>query len=247
MSRIGKIARLPRELREELNHRLDDGKSASSILSWLNKHDDVKDVLGVYFHDQPITASNLSDWRQGGYQDWLRNQEGRAFARDILAEAEELEDEVAGSRLTDRVTEIAALSLIRLLRKAQAEEGPCGRAAVIEIIRELQRLRRGDHAMARVQMKEQRWEAERQAAEVASLKQAQQETATQKSTLRILGEALWQEYRDGMAKGTLAPERAATIRNLFNRCPRVRRRCSIPDLPPENAGPPAPKASPASC
>jgi hypothetical protein len=36
MSRTGKIARLPQSLREELNHRLENGELARNLADWLN-------------------------------------------------------------------------------------------------------------------------------------------------------------------------------------------------------------------
>ena len=37
MSRIGKIARLPHDIREQLNRRLLDGQSGTEILQWVNE------------------------------------------------------------------------------------------------------------------------------------------------------------------------------------------------------------------
>lgn len=71
----GKIARLPGDLREQLNQRLLDGQSASVILPWLNGLAPVKSVLAAQFAGEPVTAQNLSNWRLGGYQHWLRDQQ----------------------------------------------------------------------------------------------------------------------------------------------------------------------------
>jgi hypothetical protein len=70
----GKIARLPDDIREQLNQRLLDGQSASTILPWLNSLAPVKDVLATQFAGEPVTAQNLSNWRIGGFQHWLRDQ-----------------------------------------------------------------------------------------------------------------------------------------------------------------------------
>ena len=45
MARIGKIARLPLEAREELNRRLADGEAGGSLLRWLNELPAAADVL----------------------------------------------------------------------------------------------------------------------------------------------------------------------------------------------------------
>ncbi|HXB59378.1 MAG TPA: hypothetical protein VNU95_07425 [Candidatus Acidoferrales bacterium] len=70
----GKIARLPGDVREQLNQRLLDGQSASAILPWLNDLAPVKAVLTAQFAGELVTAQNLSNWRIGGYQHWLRDQ-----------------------------------------------------------------------------------------------------------------------------------------------------------------------------
>jgi hypothetical protein len=70
----GKIARLPDGIREQLNQRLLDGQPASLILPWLNGLAPVKDALAVHLVGEPVTAQNLSNWRVGGYQHWLRHQ-----------------------------------------------------------------------------------------------------------------------------------------------------------------------------
>jgi hypothetical protein len=70
----GKIARLPNEIREQLNQRLLDGHSAFIILPWLNGLSPVKEVLAAQFNNEPVTPQNLSNWRLAGYQHWLKDQ-----------------------------------------------------------------------------------------------------------------------------------------------------------------------------
>lgn len=65
-ARKGKIARLPYETREEINRRLLDGQTAAQINDWLGT---VK-AAGAPFSDQ-----NFTNWRHGGYRDWLAEQE----------------------------------------------------------------------------------------------------------------------------------------------------------------------------
>jgi hypothetical protein len=74
MARTGKIARLPLSIREELNHRLRDGEPGSTVLPWLNGLAKVKTVLDAQFGGVEISDQNLTEWRQGGHQDWLKDQ-----------------------------------------------------------------------------------------------------------------------------------------------------------------------------
>lgn len=74
MARNGKIARLPHALREEINTRLLDGESGSEILPWLNEQADVIQECEAHFEGIPISAQNLSEWRTGGYREWVNRR-----------------------------------------------------------------------------------------------------------------------------------------------------------------------------
>ena len=64
-TRTGRIARLPRRLRDELNFFIMDGKPDSLILDWLSKEPAAIDVFNALFRGRPISPQNLSEWRQG--------------------------------------------------------------------------------------------------------------------------------------------------------------------------------------
>jgi len=63
-TRTGKIARLPLDLREEVNEMLRSGDTYQEIALKLAEH-------GI----GDINASNISNWKHGGYVDWLREQQ----------------------------------------------------------------------------------------------------------------------------------------------------------------------------
>ena len=71
MARIGKIARLPGGIRSQLNSRLQDNVEGKQIVQWLNSLPEVQKVLAKNFDGRPINEQNLTDWRQGGYEEWL--------------------------------------------------------------------------------------------------------------------------------------------------------------------------------
>jgi hypothetical protein len=75
MTRKGKIARLPKEIRDQLNHRLDDGRQGNELVVWLNSLPEVQTVLSKQFEGNAINKQNLSQWRLGGYREWQRKQE----------------------------------------------------------------------------------------------------------------------------------------------------------------------------
>ena len=61
MTRLGKIARLPRAVREQLNHRLADGEMGKRLVEWLNTLPVVHAVLTAEFGGRAINEQNLSD------------------------------------------------------------------------------------------------------------------------------------------------------------------------------------------
>jgi len=93
MARKGKIAGLPREIREELNERLADGQQGPAILPWLNALPAVRERLAARARADgevpEITDGNLSEWRAGGYQEWCQDAKVRNMAHFVsrLADA----------------------------------------------------------------------------------------------------------------------------------------------------------------
>jgi len=58
-ARNGKIARLPLEIREQLNERLADGEPANRLVEWLNASPGVMKVMAKQFERRPITNISL--------------------------------------------------------------------------------------------------------------------------------------------------------------------------------------------
>src|SRR6478672_8337050 len=108
MTRKGKIARLPRHIRDYLNRQLDDGEPANHLVQWLNAQPDAVRVLEEEFDGRPITEQNLSDWKQGGYLDWQLHQETREWVRVVADEADEVAEDVGVMPLSDRLSSMAA-------------------------------------------------------------------------------------------------------------------------------------------
>ena len=68
--RTGKVARLPKEIREIVNQLIEDGCTYLYIIKRLEE-------LG----HPGFFNSNISRWRTGGYQTWLREKEARSLLR----------------------------------------------------------------------------------------------------------------------------------------------------------------------
>ena len=152
LSRNGKIARLPKPVREELNHRLDQGAPGGPLLQWLNSQPEVQAVLAADFGGRPINKQSLSQWRHGGYAEWLRLRETRVLAGQILAEARELQP-AGRPPLTDQLATWVLIRYLMVVRKLIGQTG--AEKADFQLLhqfsRDLMAFLRADHAKARLQ------------------------------------------------------------------------------------------------
>ena len=84
---LGKIARLPAEIREEVCLRMHNGKTNLDIAAWLNELRPVKEILAALFNSVPINHQNISNWRTTGFKRWLAHQEKIGSMKEIAKEA----------------------------------------------------------------------------------------------------------------------------------------------------------------
>src|SRR5215203_4471065 len=89
-TRNGKIARLPKIIRDELNRRLSDGERGTQLAVWLNSLPEVQRIIAEQFGGKSLRPQNLSEWKQGGYQDWRNEQQSMDLVRQLPAGAKEL-------------------------------------------------------------------------------------------------------------------------------------------------------------
>jgi hypothetical protein len=106
MTRNGKIARLPDDIREELNRRLERNVQGITLVEWLNSLPEVQEVLRDLFEGNPIIPQNLSQWRQGGFAEWQARKDLFDRARDAGTSADDLEK--ACRLIADRASQLLA-------------------------------------------------------------------------------------------------------------------------------------------
>jgi hypothetical protein len=150
MARLGKIARLPEVVREELNRRLRNGQLGPQILPWLNAHPEVIAVLQEFFGGQPINAQNLSDWRQGGYQEWEVKQDRTHRVKELAAFAAKL-TAANGSTIAEGAAAIASGKLLELL-EASTEDGKLELEQLGDVVSALTSLRSAEIAQQRANL-----------------------------------------------------------------------------------------------
>ena len=210
MARNGKIARLPREIRDKLNCRLQNGEQGTPLLEWLNGLPQVRQTLVEGFGGSPISKQNLSEWRTGGHAEWQARQETLDQARELAADATEITAATDG-RLTDHLATVLAVRYAALLQEWNGE-------LTDEFRRELRtlhgmcqdfvELRRGDHSGARLKMEQERLEREREKTEEEVIAHFQRWIKNP-------------EVRDLVCQNYISPEeREARIREIFGRQPK---------------------------
>lgn len=130
MARTGKIARLPLAVREELNHRLRENESGQTLITWLNELEPVRAVLKSQFEGEPINDANLSNWRIGGFADWLKDQD--AVKRiEKLGELSVRLANAAGGRMSKGFLAVAVGKIHEALEDGEnVEIGEDGKAVV---------------------------------------------------------------------------------------------------------------------
>src|SRR5436190_4952138 len=101
--RTGRIAQLPKTVRDNVNQMILDGIAYSKIIENLGEH------------RGDINEDNVSDWKDGGYQDWLLAMQR---AEDLGATREaalSLVSQKAGATVQDAGRTIASAQLYELL------------------------------------------------------------------------------------------------------------------------------------
>jgi len=174
---VGKIGRLPKSIRDDLGRRLQDGEPGKELVKWLNELPRVQEILKEQFGGRPITEQNLSEWKQGGHQEWLRHQEACEKLHWMVERADDLENEADGLEISGRLASILAAELASHAEQMLKDvTDPKERWRLMqEFLRELRHLRREDHNGQRNQLQRQRWEREVERQDEEDLKREKKE------------------------------------------------------------------------
>lgn len=143
-TRRGKIAKLPAEIRAEVNRRMLDGQPGRQILDWLNAHDRVRPILAAQFAGADINDQNLTEWRQGGYMDWVEDREKLDALKELSLFAGGAVK--SGGGIADGAAAIAAGKLITAIECAAPED-------LVKLSAAIAALRGGDVDNRKLQLK----------------------------------------------------------------------------------------------
>lgn len=158
-ARQGKITRLPKDIREQLNRRMENGWRGARLVKWLNELPAVREMLREEFHGHPITEQNISRWREGGYQDWLRHQSTQEQIRWVVERSDDVDTVEGNEHLCERLARVASAELAEHLQRLGEVEDPEQRWKQFrEICLELWRLRNGTHYGRGVDLGWEKWQ-----------------------------------------------------------------------------------------
>ncbi len=155
VTRNGKIARLPRAVRLELNHRLDDGEQGKTLVAWLNALPDVQAIVAREFGVKAIREQNLSEWKQGGYRDWVAQQEALEVAARLGEDAAEWSAEGRPPLADTLALWVAARYAVATRWVAEAGDVE-GWQLLREMCGDIVELRKGNHSAERLQIDRER-------------------------------------------------------------------------------------------
>src|SRR5690348_16682438 len=149
VTRNGKIARLPHAVREQLNQRIRDGEEGKKLVTWLNTLPEVAAVVAAQFDGKPIRAQNLSEWKKGGYLEWLAHQEALEVAGKITEDAADWNANNSASLSDILAFWVASRYAVKLRRVIEAKGTESWRM-LRQMCADVVELRRGDHSAQRL-------------------------------------------------------------------------------------------------
>lgn len=116
MARTGKIARLPRTLRDAVNFALRDGASANRVIEMIAHAKANGATNGDQTEIEIPNDQNITNWRDGGYAEWCKEQERlddmrikREFALDVVKQNE-------GGKIHEAGLNLAASQIFEVLQ-----------------------------------------------------------------------------------------------------------------------------------
>ena len=216
MIRNGKIARLSHTVRTEINEQLRNGRPGVEIIAWLNRLTTVQEVLREFFDGRPINDQNLTEWKAGGYQDWLRHLDTQETVREWISETDDTES-IAGNyrSVADCLSTPLAIELRRCLQETSSDSTLTPkerREAIIALVHASTQLRRANQSGIRMAAEQERKDEEQAAARERELEEKQQQQLRAQAFEAIARqheeerarqrelEAQWQQQREAEAR-----------------------------------------------
>lgn len=153
---LGKISRLPQNLRDELNQRLADAQPAETILSWLNALPEVQQLLKEHFEGIPISEANLSEYRKRGFRRWEMRQSALEFSAEAQADVTPSNPLPAEPIVNQLVHWISLRFAAAAHTSTIADDPEIELRQIRQFLADIVSLRRGDLLARRIHLEQQR-------------------------------------------------------------------------------------------
>ena len=150
MARQGKIESLAYDLRDQVHQRLMDGEPGSVILPWLNNQPAAQKVFNRSFSGVNVSDENLSNFRNGPHQEWMRRRERERHIRSMSEYANQLAG-AAGGSLSSGAQAIAAGQLLEIFEAGDLAEDNIG-----DLVAAVSNLRKIELTSRKLDLQEQR-------------------------------------------------------------------------------------------
>jgi hypothetical protein len=187
MNRTGKVARLPRSLRDELNRRLERNIPGRALLAWLNSLPEVQEIMESLFNGKPVSPQNLSEWRQGGFAEWQTRNDLLDRLRTVAGTSEEIE--ATCGMMAEHAARLLSAQIALMLTEPEETRNPAKLKQLSGLIRDIAILRRGDHSAARLKMEQHAFEFARKDREARDAQKVQPSPAPVVVSSRPTGES----------------------------------------------------------
>ena len=162
---LGKISRLPRVIRDQLNQRLANAEPADGVLLWLNGLPETQALLRDAFDSQPISEQNLSDYRKRGFRQWQMRQTALEFLVDDPPSSPDL-PHLSSADLVEKLVRWISLRFAAAAQDSALTDDPDTELREVRaLIADIVSLRRGELVSRRIQLEQQRLDLEQQRSE----------------------------------------------------------------------------------
>ena len=211
-TRNGKIARLPLKIRDVVNELLANGWPGNLVLFWLNQQPEVGEMLTEHFDGRPLTKQNLSQWRKGGYREWLEQRQQCDLVRQLTERATALTAAANWQEISARLSTLLSAELAQLapMLIEKTKDPKVRWQRLREVLRATSELRRDEYRAGRLNVVQQRWNAQQEA--------EQAEKAGEQRAYPVFALAMEDGYRRLMGMGKADRRKAEEIpQNYFHR------------------------------
>jgi hypothetical protein len=153
---LGKLARLPPHLREQLNHRLANDEPAKTLLPWVNSLPELHAIIADLFNGETVSEQNLSEYRQHSFRKWQMRQAALEFSAETQADLSAESQTHVGPIVNQLVHWISLRFAAAAHNSAIPDDSETELRQIRQFLADILALRRGDLSAQRIHLEQQR-------------------------------------------------------------------------------------------